>query len=503
MKINLICQSCKKTFETEYKFRNKKYCNQKCYIDSGIKGKPKQDDFYENRQCVNCGEQFNIRKKLKNKLCSDKCRSQWNLNPINKEKRIKKSKESIFKKYGVDSILKTKEGQKKMKESFLKKYGQKHPMHVNNFVDKLKTTLKNKQIPILLEKLKNHNLILLDEYEQNKLGNTSKSYNFKCLNCNNTFSSTLLGSGKIPICRKCNPITKNSSIEQILKDFLNEKNIVHTNNNRTKLNGKEIDLLLDEKSIGFEINGNYFHSEIYGLKDKNYHIDKTKLANEKGIKLIHIFEDEIKNKQNIVFSRISNMLNLNTNRIYARKCSIKEITKKESKTFNIINHIQGDSVDKYRFGLFYNNELVSVMTFGKKRNSLGNKTKIENEYELLRFSNKLNTNVIGSFSKLLSYFIKKYSPRLILTFADIRWSGINYESTVYFKNGFTFIGITPPNYWYVHSSNFSDRKHRFQFRKDVLIKEGFDKTKSEWEIIQENGYDRIWDCGSMKFELKC
>jgi hypothetical protein len=140
------------------------------------------------------------------------------------------------------------------------------------------------------------------------------------------------------------------------------------------------------------------------------------------------------------------------------------------------------------------------MTFGKKRKSLGNKIINNNEYELVRFSNKKFTNVVGGFSKMLNFFIKKYNPSKIETFADIRWSGINYLRTVYHKNGFKFIGKTPPNYWYIKNDKYSNRHHRFAFRKDVLVKEGYDKNLTEWEIMKIKGYDRIWDCGSLKFE---
>lgn len=502
MNITLKCEYCKQDFTVPFKQRNKKYCNQQCYINAGIRGKPKQTDLHEKRICVNCGNEFEIRKKQQNKLCSDECRREWSLKPENKEKRINESKKILIEKYGVDSLFKTSDGQKNARSSFKLKYGVDHPMHVKEFVNKLKITIKNNHIPILIDKLKIHNIKLIDEYEQNKSGNTSKSYRFQCLECDNIFTSTKLGSGKIPICRKCYPLTNNSTIEQNIKDILNEYNVNFINNEKKILNGQEIDLLIKNLSVGFEVNGNYYHSEIHGEKDKKYHINKTILSNEKGIKLYHIFEDEIKNHPDIVKSRIKNILGITDTKIYGRKCTIKEVIKSESDTFLINNHLQGKSVDKIRYGLYYNNELVSLMTFGLKRKSLGNKTSVDDEYELLRFCNKIDINVIGGFSKLLNHFIKIFQPNNLITYADIRWSGISPEDTVYCKNGFKYIHTSPPNYWYVSVGDFLNRRHRFQYRKDVLVKEGFDKSKTEWEIMQEKGYDRIWDCGNMKFEYK-
>lgn len=209
----------------------------------------------------------------------------------------------------------------------------------------------------------------------------------------------MLGSGKIPICRKCYPITKNSKLEEIIKDFLNNNGIKHIDNNRTILNGYEIDIYVPEFNLGIEVNGNYFHSELNGEKNKEYHLNKTIISNNKNIKLIQIFEDEVLQKKEITLSRLSSLLNINS-KIYGRKCIIREVSKKISKDFLNENHIQGDSIDMFRYGLYYNDILVSLMTFGLKRNVLGNKEKTIDEYELIRFCNIKQTNVIGGFSKL-------------------------------------------------------------------------------------------------------
>jgi hypothetical protein len=120
---------------------------------------------------------------------------------------------------------------------------------------------------------------------------------------------------------------------------------------------------------------------------------------------------------------------------------------------------------------------------------------------LCAYTYKININVIGGFSKILKQFIKDYNPRKITTFADIRWSGYNPVNTVYFKSGFQFVGYSSINYWYLNKKNYLNRYHRFQFRKNVLLKEGFDSKLTEWEIMKLKGYDRIWDCGNMKFEI--
>jgi hypothetical protein len=504
MKIEIKCTNCNNSFITDYKQRNRKFCGRDCFFDHSKKnntiGKKKDDSVREYRSCLECGKNFEERKKYKRNLCSNECRLLWNSREENKNNRIEKSKKSFFEKNGVESIFMLEDFKKNLKEKFKSKYGVSHPMELPEFVNKLKNTIRGGHIIKLIQKLKDNNLTLKDEYINNKDGSTSRHYTFECDKCSNIFTSSVLGSGKIPICRKCFPIIKNSSLEFKIKDFLNLNNIEFINNERKTLGGREIDIFLPKYNVGFEVNGNYFHSEINGDKDKDYHIDKTLDSQNKKIKLVHIFEDEIILKSDIVISRISNLIGLNKV-IYARKCRILEITKKVSKDFLEKNHIQGNSVDNYRYGLFFNEQLVSVMTFGKKRKSLGVKNSEYGEYELIRFANLLNTNVVGGFSKLLSKFIKDKKPKKIETFADIRWSGSDPEKTVYSKNGFKFVKITPPNYWYVKMDKYINRHHRFSFRKDVLVKQGFSKDMTEWEIMKLKGYDRIWDCGSLKFEL--
>ena len=504
MKIELKCINCEKNFETEFKHRNKKFCCRTCYFEYANKnktiGRKIDSTLRENRKCIICDKEFEVKKKTEKKMCSNECRQKWNSMDGNKNKRLEAAKKVVLANHGVDCVFKKETFQDDLKTIMMDKYGVTHSMESPVFVKKLQDTFRKKHLKTLIPKLIDNNIKLLDDYSVNKDGNTSLPYNFKCLKCNNIFTSTVMGSGKIPICRKCFPLVKNSKLEESIRDYLNDNDIGHLDNDRKILNGKEIDLFIEKYNLGIEVDGNYYHSEIRGEKDRAYHINKSELANSKGVKLIHIFEDELLYKKDIVFSRLSNSLSLNTSKIFGRKCKIKEVSKKEASEFLNKNHIQGNSIDKIRMGLYYNDELVSLMTFGGLRKVLGSSV-VEGSYELVRFSNKLNTSVIGGFSKLLKNFINTYKPNKIVTYADIRWSGLNPDDTVYSKNGFKYLGNTPPNYWYLKVGEYNHRFHRFNFRKDVLVREGFDSNLTEFEIMKLKGYDRIWDCGNMKFEF--
>ena len=258
-------------------------------------------------------------------------------------------------------------------------------------------------------------------------------------------------------------------------------------------NNKEIDILIPELNIGIEYDGLKWHSDEF--KDKNYHLNKTEECKKLGIRLVHIFEDEWMNKKEIIKSIIRNIIGKTENKIYARKCIIQNVNDNEKKEFLEKNHIQGNVNSQINLGLYHYGELVSLMCIGKPRINLGRKTSLEDEYELLRFCNKLNTNIVGGASKLFKYFITNYNPTLTTSYCDYRWSIGN----MYKALGFTLSHHSQPNYYYIIGNN---RKNRFKYRKSELIKEGFDPEKSEKEIMEERGIHRIYDCGSLVYIWK-
>jgi hypothetical protein len=103
--------------------------------------------------------------------------------------------------------------------------------------------------------------------------------------------------------------------------------------------------------------------------------------------------------------------------------------------------------------------------------------------------------VIGGASKLFKYFIKNYNPIEITTYADRSHS----KGNLYEKLGFDFIHDTQPNYYYIINGI---RKHRFNFRKDKLVSDGYDENMTEHEIMLSRNIYRIFDSGSKKYIYK-
>jgi Pyruvate/2-oxoacid:ferredoxin oxidoreductase delta subunit len=273
-------------------------------------------------------------------------------------------------------------------------------------------------------------------------------------------------------------------------------------NDRKVLSGKELDIYLPDNNLAIEMNGLKHHTELFGGKISTYHIEKTKGCQNKNIRLIHIFDDEWNNKKNICISKLLSILKVNKNQsIYARKCVIKEINSEIKNTFLNKNHIQGEDKSNIKLGMFHEDTLVSVMTFSNSFN-MTNAVSINNQWNLSRFASDISLNVIGGAGKLLSYFIKNYKPKSIISFADMRWSEMN--DNLYTKLGFNLVNIGNPNYSYYNVKLYGNvRIHKFSWGKKSILKKypEMDSNKTEWELMQELGFDRVWDCGLLKYEL--
>lgn len=292
-------------------------------------------------------------------------------------------------------------------------------------------------------------------------------------------------------CAKCSYINGKSSGEELLYDFLSGYFSNIEGNNRKIISPYELDIVIPEKKIAIEYCGLYWHSELLG-KDKNYHLNKLKMCEKNGYRLVTVFEDEFLNKQEIVLSRLKTILNLTSTfkRVYARNCVIKEISTKQANEFCYKNHLQGYGNSFIKLGAFYKGDLVSVMTFSKPNIAKGSKN-IDGVFELNRFCSKINYSVVGIASKFLKHFKNNYEAREIFSYADRRWS----DGNLYKKIGFEFKSFTKPNYWYIINN---ERKHRFSFRKTKYDP----KELTEWEIRRGEGHNRIWDCGNIKYFME-
>lgn len=443
------------------------------------------------------------------RFCSKKCASKFS-----KPTEIKNRRINTIKKYGVDHTSKLNLVKEKQKNTNIDKYGFISPTldnkirnkQINTMLDRYgvkysgeSNVLLKKSLDNRFEKYKEH---ILSLYSSLNIIDIPKEGELvihcdKCDNDYNIMTNFLrlrFLRYKIETCLHCNPISsyKYTGQNEII-DYLKNNNIHYEVGNRKILSGKELDIYLPNDNIAIEFNGIYWHSDIY--KDKSYHLDKKEVCESFGINLIHIWEDDWLYKKEIVISRLNNILNINTKRIMARKCNIVYVDNITTKEFLEKNHLQGWISSKVSIGLEYAGELVSIMTFGKYRRSLGGKSS-DDKWELYRFCSKVNISIVGSFSRMLKFFEMSFLPKELISYANRDWTSI--YSNIYSKNRLILESKTPINYWYFDSN--LNKSHRFKFRKDTLVKKGYDPEKTEFEIMDEIGYMRVYDTGNLKYK---
>ena len=452
----------------------------------------------------------------------------------NNEKIQKTTKNTCLEKYGVENVYQSEEIKSKIKELNLEKYGVEWFVQSDSFKEKAKNTWTNnlgvdhpfKSVEVR-DKAKQTSIEKYGEDNYNKTEESKKRVHdaalrkttenwFKTINslikegyfvtsnpeqlfydgtldyiCPDGHSHYvyLCNWTKGQRCPKCSE-GGTSKAELDILNFISQHSQVISGNRKT-IKPYQIDVFIPEHNLAIEYNGLYWHGERAGTP-KDYHLNKTLACKNKGIDLIHIFEDEWLYKQNIVKSMLLNKLGKIKNKIYARKCIVKEIEVKDKDSFLNYNHIQSTCISSANLGLFYEKELVSVMTFGKR-----NITRGKPKNELLRFCNKINTSVVGGASKLFKKYVNIYKPEEVVSYADKRWfSGKMYEAL-----GFELNRESEPNYWYVVNGI---REHRVKYQKHKLhaLLENFDSAKTEWQNMQDHGYDRTWDCRNMVYEWK-
>lgn len=507
--------SCRNKYVNKY-FKNKQKngCikrNQK-WKNERISGKSKQDLIIEKGLMKRKNKQSQTSKKI-SKTLSLKDSNGHNCvqrgmfkkhgvyNPMHLDSVKEKLKTIFQKNYGVDWITSSPTIQHKIQQSCLEKYGVNNYTKSTRYKKQMVEFYKENQIDKIIKYFQINKLELISDLSKIYIDEKTK-IEYRCSICNTIYNKCWNDIQSWWVCRKCFP--HDSSQEQEIKCFLDDNNISYLEKVRLIKNTEtnrflELDFYIPEFNLAIEFDGLYWHSTKHQLNN-DYHLNKTELCLNRKIQLIHIFEDEWKYKKDIVMSRLKYKLNLidKDHRIFARKCKIQEVPYLEKQTFLNDNHLQGNDISKINLGLYYDNKLVSLMTFSSGNIAKGSKTK-KRVYELSRFCNLKDTIVLGGASKLLTHFKRNYKWETIFSYADRRWS----DGDIYYKLGFNFLHFTTPNYWYINLAKNLKRHHRYTFRKSELKKlNSYDSKLTEFQIMSNEGYDRIYDCGNYKFTME-
>lgn len=408
------------------------------------------------------------------------------------EQTVQQQQQTMLLNYGVANPAELPWVQDKKIQTLQEKYGVSNPMqHVDIKNKSVQQRLSNyNSAELLLKNFAKFQIMLQNAYgvcaeisPSEYIGVASRpEIKFKCLSCNWTFEKRFDYAAP-PICKVCNPTPENfqSKEEVDLANFIksNYSGTIITRD-RSTINPYEIDILLPELKLAFEYCGLYWHSEISGNKTWNYHAKKYQLAAAKGIRLTTIFSDEWLYKTDIVKEKIKNLVGAQTHqRLGARQCQIEIIDVKTARQFHERYHIQGGRRNLgINIALKYQSDIVLVGSFVREGN----------QYELVRLSS--SRSVQGGASKILKYFGNLYPGATVISFSDSRWS----SGDLYKQLGFEIGSYVAPMQSYVKNNQ---RYHKLLFPKHKINPSGEHKT--EWQIMQEQGYDRIWDCGKIKW----
>lgn len=478
---NKICELCRKPFITKH--RQERYCKKEHYVKCAVCNKPillktstdkanylkkgfrtcsqkcakihmletnknkyGYDTPFSNKDVQDKIRSIQQTEEYKNKISKSISKARKNISKDKYKEIYEKTKQTNLKKYNIKCTLQL----PKSRETMLKKYGAEYTGSSNELKQKMiKTNLErygtpypvintvqlNKSIHDIIDNKKAFkNYILQIPFDLRTQTNIAKQ-----LQISVSYISSLLN--KYNLNNLINHFSSN--FEQDVKKFLNILNKPYINNVRNIIYPYELDIYIPDKKVAIECNGTYYHSNKIN-KDKNYHYMKSKLCEEKGIRLIHIYEYEWFNERQrpILESIIKNALGITEHIIYARQCKIEIKQSREMKQFFNDNNIQG-----FRGGSFSiclvdkkTKEIYMAYMFGKAFFGKG-----KYEWEVIRGATKLNYSVIGGASKIWNYFIKNYNPKSIVYYIDynyfngnsLPYLGLKYVKTQpSFKNYF-------------------------------------------------------------------
>ena len=468
----------------------------------------------KNRSCRNEVYKMSLFKKhgVDNVFKLDKVKSKIaetinSKSEIEKQKIVKKRKETNFQRLGVEHPTQCTEVIKLRRSNNLEKYGVVSPNCLASVQEKIKLSNFKKygvEYPSQRKEVKQKSIDTRQQTEDTLFpGRIYLRENFeKVIDRYNELKNLTLLTSEIDVdvqylSRRLrdggiviDKTSQTSSIEKQVGEFLESLGQNVEYNNRKAISPKEIDLLVNDK-LAIEINGIYWHSykKIETTEQRQKHLIKAKLCLDKGLDQIQFTDLEWFNKQEILKSLLKSKLGL-SQRIFARKTKIVNPSKKEVKRFLIENHLQGYCPSSIEIGLNFNDELIGLMTFGKSR---FNKSI---DFELLRLCFKKDIIIIGGANKMFKHFVKNFNGSII-SYSDIQ----KFSGKVYAQLGFSLLHTNGPGYQYTDMKQMMSRI-KYQKHKQSDIFENFNETLSEAENCFNNGLRRYWDCGTSVWIFK-
>ena len=500
--------------------------------------------------CVVCGKKFEIKAyyQIDRATCSNECRYKLSsqkykanidnnmakthntmlqrygtTNPMHVPEFVEKSKQTCLSRYGVTSFTKTPEFISRTVKTNQERYGVDWYMQtddckqsvINTCMQKYGVSNAGKYGDFIVDKMKNPDkLPELMSFRDNPERYINEHFTERptIAQLSNFIGVSETTVGDILLSRDlCHLITYQYSrmedeIYEFLSEYISTDDIVR--NTFKVITPYEPDVYLPKFSLAIECNPTYTHNSTIGIygkspKSQDYHKMKTDLCESHGIRLIHIFGYDWSWHKDTCKSIILNVLGMTPHRLYARNLTVKPVSGRDAYNFLCANHRQGGVHCKVRLGLYFNDDLMSLMTFSKMRHTIGTGNDDTSDcWELVRFCNKNYTTVVGGASRLLRHFIQDCNPVEIRSFSDrAHTSGKLYPAL-----GFTELRRSEPGYVWVNLK--SDKAYsRFNAQKRNIVKflndDNIDLSNSESEIMSEHGFVQVYDSGTITWRLLC
>ena len=500
------------------------------------------------RVCVICGKSFEVNNVYQaNKMtCSDECRYILSSQSFaeHKDEHLSKARATMLAKYGCESPFGVPEFQAKSRQTCLERYGVAHFTQSKQFVEAAVKTnrerygvdwymqtpaYKESAVKTCMEKYGTTNYSKAREHIVTKMTYPEKLDDLMRFRDNpeqyirDNFEEAptlkqlsdkcgIRESSVSDILHACNMFhlvaSDYSKMEDEVFDFISQYisgDSIERNTFKI-ITPYELDIYIPDLKLAIECDPTYTHNSSIGIYKNdpvpaNYHQLKTDLCEKQGVRLFHLFGYDWVNHKDVCKSMLLNSMGKTTERYYARKLDIKEVSDSEACDFLNANHRQGGVHCKVCIGLYLGDDLLSLMTFSKMRHTIGtDKTTSNDSWELVRFCNKIYTTVVGGASRLLHYFIKKYHPAEVRSFSD----RAHTSGDLYPKLGFVKIRQSKPGYMWVNLK--TDRAYarvNAQKRniKRFLGDDSIDLSKTEVQIMMEHGYAQVFDSGTITWQL--
>lgn len=286
-------------------------------------------------------------------------------------------------------------------------------------------------------------------------------------------------------CRSCSSGTSKpeAEVREYIQGLIPTEEVIP--NDRSIVSPKEIDIYIPSRSLAVEFNGVFTHSDYYKSRE-GVDARKAKSIRERGVKFHAVWEDDWRDRQEIVKSQLRRKLGIQDGKVFARKRIIREVGTDEARLFLDRYHIQGFPGSSRYVALVDTENIVdSLAAFTFYRSG---------EVVLDRYASRIT--VLGGLPKIVSYLEKTYVYDHLVTFADLQES----DGDLYRTTGWDLDQELPPDYKYLVGGRYREDKRKYRvenFRNNPTLK--YEEGATEAQLAAMNKLTRVYDYGKLRF----